>query len=83
MPAGRGILPGVTRAVVLEICRTLGLPVSERVIVPEELKKSKGVFVTQSVFGVVPVARFDGEPISSSPLVEQIARAYRELLLRP
>jgi aminodeoxychorismate lyase len=83
IPSERGILPGVTRAAVLEICRTLGLPVSERVIVPEEFKKAKGVFVTQSVFGVVPVAKFDGKPISSSPLVDQIARTYREMLLRP
>jgi branched-chain amino acid aminotransferase len=83
VPAGHGILPGVTRAVVLEICRTLGLPVSECVIKPEDLKNSKGVFITQSVLGIVPVTVFDGKQIAPSPLVDQIVRAYCDLLFRP
>ena len=83
VPVGRGILPGITRAVVLEICRTLGLPVNECVIKPEELKNSKGVFVTQSALGIVPVMMFDGAPVAPSPLVDQIAHAYSKILLRP
>ena len=83
VPVGCGILPGVTRAVVLEICRTPSLPVNERVIRPEDLKNSKGVFITQSVLGIVPVTVFDGTPIAPSPLVDQIVRAYCELLIRP
>ena len=82
VPAGRGILPGITRAVVLEICRTLGLPVSECVVKPEALRTSAGIFITQSVFGIVPVAEFDGAPVPRSPLVGQIFHAYREMLLR-
>ena len=82
VPAGRGILPGVTRAVVLEICRTLGLPVNECVIKPAEFKKSSGVFVTQSALGIVPVVQFDGVPVPPSSLVDRIARAYREMLHR-
>ena len=34
VPASCGALPGITRAVVLEICQTLNLPVNERVIKP-------------------------------------------------
>jgi aminodeoxychorismate lyase len=83
VPTGRGVLPGITRAVVLEICQTLGLPVNKRVIKPEALRDSEGIFITQSVLGIVPVAAFDGEPIASSPLVEQIRRAYGEMLAKP
>jgi aminodeoxychorismate lyase len=82
-PTGRGVLPGITRAVVLEICQTLGLPTNKRVIKPEALKNSEGIFVTQSAFGIVPVAAFDGEPVAPSPLVDQIFGAYRELLAKP
>ncbi len=82
-PTGCGGLPGITRAVVLEICQTLGLRTSERAITPAALKSSAGLFITQSAFGVVPVATFDGGMVAPSPLVRQIARAYQELLVQP
>jgi aminodeoxychorismate lyase len=83
VPTGRGVLPGITRAVVLEICQMLGLPTNKRVIKPEALRNSEGLFVTQSAFGIVPVAVFNGEPVAPSPLVGQISRAYGEVLARP
>jgi branched-chain amino acid aminotransferase len=79
-PTGRGVLPGITRAVVLEICQALGLPTNKRIIKPEALRNSEGLFITQSAFGVVPVASFDGEPVAPSPLVDQIVNVYGELL---
>ncbi len=83
VPTNCGVLPGITRAVVLEICQTLGRPTSQRVIKPETLKSSEGIFITQSVFGIMPVAAFDGKPVVWSPLVEQISRAYHEMLAQP
>ena len=82
VPAGHGILPGITRAIMLEICQMLGLQTSERAIKPAALKNSVGIFVTQSVFGIVPVVKFDGVPVPPSPLVDQIARAYHKMLLQ-
>jgi aminodeoxychorismate lyase len=82
-PTGRGVLPGITRAVVLEICQTLGLLTNKRVIKPEALKNSEGIFITQSAVGIVPVVAFDGEPVAPSPLVDQIFNAYRELVAKP
>ncbi|HEU6447138.1 MAG TPA: aminotransferase class IV [Verrucomicrobiae bacterium] len=80
IPTGRGILPGVTRAVVLEICQSLGLHTNKRIIKPEALRYSQGIFVTQSVYGIVPIKSFDGNAVEPSPLVDQIAQAYNELL---
>jgi aminodeoxychorismate lyase len=80
VPTGRGVLPGITRAIVLEICQTLGLQTNKRVIKPEALRNSTGIFVTQSALGIVPVISFDGEPVAPSPLVDQIAGAYNEML---
>ena len=82
VPAGRGVLPGITRAVVLEICQALGLETNKRVIKPEHLRNAEGLFVTNSALGIVPVAAFDGEPVAPSPLVDQIASAYAEMLAR-
>lgn len=83
VPTGRGVLPGITRAVVLEICQALGLTTNKRVIKPEALRNSEGIFITQSALGIVPVAAFNGEPVALSPLVEQIAGSYSEMLARP
>lgn len=82
VPTGRGVLPGITRAVVLEICQTLGLETQKRIIKPEHLRNATGIFVTQSALGIVPVAAFDGLPVAPSPLVDQIASAYDEMLRR-
>jgi len=82
VPTGRGVLPGITRAVVLEICQSLGLTTNKRIIKPEHLRNAAGIFVTNSAFGIVPVAAFDGLPIAPSPLVDQIVNAYNEMLAR-
>ncbi|HEY2329823.1 MAG TPA: aminotransferase class IV [Verrucomicrobiae bacterium] len=82
VPTGRGVLPGITRAVVLEICQSLGLETNKRIIKPEHLCNAEGIFVTQSALGIVPVVAFDGQPVAPSPLVDQIASAYNEMLLR-
>jgi branched-subunit amino acid aminotransferase/4-amino-4-deoxychorismate lyase len=83
VPTGRGVLPGITRAVVLEICRTLGLPTNKCVIKPEALRNSEGIFITQSALGIVPVATLDGEPVAPSPLLDPVLRAYHEMLAKP
>jgi aminodeoxychorismate lyase len=82
VPTGRGVLPGITRAVVLEICQTLGLATNKRIVKPEQLRNAEGIFVTQSALGIIPVAAFDGQPVAPSPLVDQLAAAYHEMLVR-
>ena len=81
-PSGRGVLPGITRAVVLEICQTLGLETNKRVIKPEALRNSDAIFVTQSALGIVPITSLNGEPVGHSPLVDQIHSAYCEMLAK-
>jgi branched-chain amino acid aminotransferase len=82
VPTGRGVLPGITRAIVLEICQSLGLQTNKCVIKPEALRNSAGIFVTQSAFGIVPITTFDDEPVTQSPLVDQISSAYNEMLIK-
>ncbi len=82
VPTGRGVLPGITRAVILEICQSLALETNKRVIKAEHLRNACGLFVTNSALGIVPVAAFDGEPVAPSPLVDQIAGAYNEMVTR-
>jgi branched-chain amino acid aminotransferase len=81
-PTGRGALPGITRAVVLEICQVLGLPTNKRVIKREALKNAEAIFLSQSAFGLIYIASLDGEPVPESPLVTKIYGAYCEMLAK-
>lgn len=81
-PTGRGALPGITRAVVLEICQVLGLPTNKRVIKREALKNAEAIFLSQSAYGLISIVSLDGEPVPDSPLVEKIYKAYCEMLAK-
>jgi branched-subunit amino acid aminotransferase/4-amino-4-deoxychorismate lyase len=61
----------------------LGLQAGERTVKPEALRNFAGLFITQSVFGIVPVVKFDGVPVPPSPLVRQIERSYHKMLIHP
>jgi branched-subunit amino acid aminotransferase/4-amino-4-deoxychorismate lyase len=79
-PTSLGILPGITRAVVLEVCHSLGLEADKRIITREQLRAVDGIFVTQSAQGIIPVASLDDVPVPSSPLVERIVLSYEKTL---
>jgi branched-subunit amino acid aminotransferase/4-amino-4-deoxychorismate lyase len=79
-PLASGILAGVTRAIVLELCGKLGLAVQETNITPDELRCAEGVFLTLTSPGVVVAAELDGTPLAQSPLVEKLRLAYAELV---
>jgi aminodeoxychorismate lyase len=79
-PLAAGVLAGVTRAVVAEICQTLALKVSEKNITAEKLKRADGIFVSLSSFGVVEGASVDGEVSKLSRLPGKILDCYLELI---
>lgn len=75
-PLEVGALAGVTRGVVLENCRELGLTVREAAARPDELRRAEGVFLTLSTLGVVEAVVLDGVELARSPLVETIRAAH-------
>ena len=79
-PTAVGVLPGVTRAVVLEICATLSLPVKKRLTKVELLKGSDALFLTNSVHGIIDVLSLDGHVFLGSPLVSRIRNAFCDVL---
>src|SRR5262245_18803938 len=81
-PLASGILPGVTRAAVLEICQSLKLATREINIRPQELQAADGIFVSLSSFGVVEAESLDGKVLRKSPLTEKIRLAYEDLVIR-
>ncbi len=62
-PESPRILSGVSRKVVLELCRELGIPVVERPIRKDELLNSSEVFLMGTTHEVWPVASIDGKSL--------------------
>ena len=79
-PLASGILPGVTRAVVLEICRALKIRTREIAPRPKELLGADGVFLSMSSYGIAEVVVLDGRSLRRSACVEKIRRSYQRLL---
>ena len=79
-PLSAGILPGVTRAVILEICRALKIKTRETSITLPKLKRMDGVFLSMTSRGVVSAQSLDGKRLKQSPLVKHIAAAYWKIV---
>ena len=72
------ILPGVTRAAVLEVAAGLGLPVSESPFTVGEAKAAREAFLTAASALVMPVVRIDDAPIGDGR-PGPVASALRQL----
>jgi len=62
---GAQILPGVTRAEILPLCRQLGIEVEERPFTVEEAKGAREAFLTAASIGVMPVTAVDAGKIGN------------------
>ncbi len=71
-----GILPGIVRARVLDVCDFLALPTRVGPLAPRELVEADEVFVTSSLRGVVAVSCLDGTPRTTGPVCAAIGHAY-------
>jgi len=75
-PLSSGILAGVTRMVVFEICGRMSVPLQETTITGAELRAMEGVFLSLSSRGVVELVELDKHPLRQSPLVARLRNAY-------
>lgn len=64
-PLGNDILPGITRAVVMEVARAEGLAFEERAFTVEEAYAAREAFMTSASQIVQPVVRIDGRPVGN------------------
>lgn len=79
-PVTRGALPGITRAVVLELCQQAGIPCREADAKSEQLLRSEGVFLTLSSSGLVRASHLDEAPLAQSPIATRLLAEYQALL---
>lgn len=64
-PLESGLLPGITRAFVIEIAREIGVPVSEAVLRLDDLLGADEAFVTGTTRELTPVVRVDDRAIGT------------------
>jgi len=62
-PADHAILRGITRTVLIEVIKGLGLTLEERPFTLVEAKAAREAFVTSASQIVMPVVKIDGQPI--------------------
>ena len=62
-PSHAGILPGITRAFVLELASEEGIETAEIDITPGELSEADECFLTSTTREIFPVSRCSGKPI--------------------
>jgi aminodeoxychorismate lyase len=79
-PLLSGVLPGVTRQVVLEIVRNLKIQSQERNITSNRLLDVAGVFLSTSSLGILEAASLDDHPLRQCPLTAKIHHAYWDIV---
>jgi D-amino acid aminotransferase len=83
-PVEAGILPGVTRALVIKLASRIA-PVEQRRLVADDLLGADELFITSSTIEVTPVIRVDRRRIGTGqvgPLTRRLQHLYRRHVAR-
>jgi branched-chain amino acid aminotransferase len=64
----QGVLPGITRHILLGYAKKLGLEPVERAVPLEDLVRADAVFLCNSLRFIRPVTTLNGEPLGKRPL---------------
>ena len=81
-PHGK-VLPGISLAVLVELAQRAGIPYSQRELRPADLAAADEVLLTSTSVSVIPVTRFNGQPIGRGkpgPIQEMLLTAWSRLV---
>jgi hypothetical protein len=74
-----GILPGVTRGLIIDIARADGITAVEREITTTDLRLADEAFFTSSMIEIVPIVHVDEAPLAKGkpgPITGKMQRLY-------
>jgi len=74
-------LPGITRRAIIEMAELRAIPIECRMLSIDDLLEADEVFLTNSSWGVLPVAAVEAHPVGTGKPGE-ITRTLREALMR-
>jgi branched-chain amino acid aminotransferase len=82
-PRAQMVLPGVTRATVMELAAAAGVAVEETDIDMYDALTAKEAFLTSTSLCICPVTSIDGRKVAdgrTGPVTEKLMQAFRELV---
>ncbi|HJN15131.1 MAG TPA: aminotransferase class IV, partial [Armatimonadota bacterium] len=85
-PSARGpLLPGITREIVLELATRAGVTCRDGEYTPLKLSMASEAFLTNSLYGVVPIGQFNGAALGDDmpgPITVELTSLYESARLR-
>lgn len=78
-----GLLPGITREAVLELCNRLELPSSTESFTPDDLWAADEAFLSVSTGEIVPISEVEDNTIGAvcpGPITTRLAYSYKNLV---
>jgi D-alanine transaminase len=79
-PLSNLILPGITRALVLDVARSLGISVKEEAFTEQELFTADELFIAGTTTDIMPIVRVNDRPIGAGvpgETTKRLSRGYR------
>ena len=76
---GAGMLEGITRRTVMELCEECAIPIQACEVPADRVRGADEVFLSSTAGGIVPVTRVDGAPIGAGrpgPVTERLRGLY-------
>ncbi|ODA97437.1 branched-chain amino acid transferase [Mesorhizobium sp. SEMIA 3007] len=74
-----GVLPGITRRTVFDLCAEMGLPATATDVSRAKIKAADEVFITSTAGGIMPVTRIDDSAIANGrvgPVTRRLMNLY-------
>ena len=85
-PISSGILKGITREKVLDICGDHKIHLIKEPISPDHINQADEIFITSSTKGIMPVSHLDGRCLGNNiedwPITKRITQLYREVVIK-
>lgn len=85
-----GALPGVIRRILISLIKARGISLEERTISPQELAQAGEAILTNAIWEIMPLTRWEAQPIGAGQVGEKtkelqmvIANRVQEILSRP
>ena len=79
-PVPDSFLDGITRREVIKIAKSKGIKVTERKILPDELKEFEGCFLTGTAAEVTPVSQINEYKFKICNMISDLNTSYRNLV---
>lgn len=78
-PTNNLILPGITRALALDMARELGIPVSEQAFSERDIPRLEELFLAGTTADIMPIVRVDDRPVGNGAPGPIATRLFEKL----